>query len=237
MKLIEWSGKAVSFLVMGLAMMIALPVWAQSGATLLAITDLDCNWKLDGKPQGALKADDAKLVPVSLGKHLVQATSTDGQDEWKTVVNVSEAGQEMVEIKLKAAHQKRAAETDLQQNPTWTDPASGLMWARQDNGTDVNWNQANSYCQNLRLASYSNWRLPTIDELAGIYDQTQNVNGRHIKGGIRLLVSAPWSNSVVKSGFDRHDAALVLSFSGAGEKLTVLPYAIEGVLCVRRSGE
>ena len=29
---------------------------------------------------------------------------------------------------------------------TLTDPATGLMWARQDNGIDVNWRQSSSYC-------------------------------------------------------------------------------------------
>jgi len=48
----------------------------------------------------------------------------------------------------------------------WVDPDTGLMWAGKDNnGKDVNWRQATKYCRNLRLAGYSDWRLPTIDEL------------------------------------------------------------------------
>ena len=31
-----------------------------------------------------------------------------------------------------------------------------------------NWNDANTYCKNLILANYSNWRLPNLDELKGI---------------------------------------------------------------------
>ncbi len=53
---------------------------------------------------------------------------------------------------------------------TWTDLASGLTWARQDNGTDVDWRQSNSYCADLHLGGYSNWRLPTIEEIAAMYD-------------------------------------------------------------------
>jgi hypothetical protein len=71
------------------------------------------------------------------------------------------------------------------------------MWARQDNGSDVNWNQASNYCRNLTLAGYSNWRLATIDELADIYDQTPNVNGSRIKGDIRLTACCPWSSNEV----------------------------------------
>jgi len=38
----------------------------------------------------------------------------------------------------------------------WTDPATGLMWTHQDNGTVINWEQAKSYCANLRQGSLSN---------------------------------------------------------------------------------
>lgn len=99
----------------------------------------------------------------------------------------------MVEVKLKAVHDRRAIET-AQQYRTWTDPATELMWTRQDNGSDVDANQAGDYCRNLTLGGYSNWRLPTIDELAGIYDQMQNVNGWHIKGRIRVT-GWEWSSS------------------------------------------
>jgi hypothetical protein len=90
---------------------------------------------------------------------------------------------------------------------TWTDPATGLMWTRQDNGSNVNWNQAKDYCTNMTLFGYSNWRLATIEELAGIYDPTQNVNGRSIKGGIELGGGA-WSSSAGKSSGE----ALIFGF-------------------------
>ncbi len=69
------------------------------------------------------------------------------------------------------------------------------MWPRQDNGSAVDWNEATGYCQSLSLGGYSGWRLPTIDELAGIFDRTQNVNGMHIKGGINIISKDwVWSN-------------------------------------------
>ncbi len=70
----------------------------------------------------------------------------------------------------------------------WRDPDTGLLWMKQDNGHDVTdfLNGANNYCQNLNLGGYSGWRVPTDAELVTIYDKTQNVNGWHIKGGIKL---------------------------------------------------
>ena len=233
--MINPNAKALCLFLMLLLFATAAPLRAQSGATVLVTTDLDCNWKLDGKPQGVLKADDAKVVQVSLGKHLVQATSADGHDKWKTVVNVSQAGQEMVEIKLKDAHQRRVAETERTEHPTWNDPATGLMWARESNSSDVTWNQASNYCSNLRLAGYSNWRLATIDELAGIYDQTQNVDGCHTKGGIRFHnYCVSWSSSAGRASGE----AWTFVFSTGERDSDLLALSGDGrALCVRRSGE
>jgi hypothetical protein len=82
--------------------------------------------------------------------------------------------------------------------PTWTEPATGLMWTKKDNGYDVDWQQATNYCRNLQLAGYSGWRLPTIDELLGIYDSNISYPGVayvgygeshvawHVKGNLSL---------------------------------------------------
>jgi Protein of unknown function (DUF1566) len=106
------------------------------------------------------------------------------------------------------------------------------MWARQDNGSSVNWNQANNYCSNLRLGGYTNWRLGTVDELAGIYDQTQDVKGWHIKGGIQLS-GWTWSNS---QGSASGEAWGFGFNSGKRASVQLVYYSIRA-LCVRCSGE
>jgi Protein of unknown function (DUF1566). len=45
------------------------------------------------------------------------------------------------------------------------------MWAAMDNGSDINWANAKSYCENYRGGGYTDWRMPTQDELAGLYDR------------------------------------------------------------------
>ena len=111
--------------------------------------------------------------------------------------------------------------------------AETLIWAKQDNGGDVNWDQASNYCSNLRLAGYSNWRLPTIDELAGIYDESQNVDGWHIKEGIRLS-GGTWSSSAGNAS----GKAWVFLFVSGQRYSYVLDYSdAKRALCVRRSGE
>jgi serine/threonine protein kinase len=76
----------------------------------------------------------------------------------------------------------------------WTDPATGLMWAKKDNGSNVNWQQATDYCRNLQEVGHSDWRLPTIGELQGIYDASANVGVDHVKGNLTLS-GWSWSSS------------------------------------------
>jgi hypothetical protein len=66
-------------------------------------------------------------------------------------------------------------------NGTVLDTKSKLMWAAKDNGENINWANAKSYCENYRGGGYTDWRLPTVDELAGLYDpNNQNRYGYHI---------------------------------------------------------
>lgn len=54
-------------------------------------------------------------------------------------------------------------------NGTITDNATGLIWQQKTAGT-MNWDDAMKYCKNLKLGSYSDWRLPSIEELLSIVD-------------------------------------------------------------------
>ncbi|MCP4697683.1 MAG: DUF1566 domain-containing protein [Gammaproteobacteria bacterium] len=55
-------------------------------------------------------------------------------------------------------------------NGTVTDEIPALMWQQQDDGVQRNRLDAHNYCENLRLAGYENWRLPTIGELGSLVD-------------------------------------------------------------------
>ena len=50
------------------------------------------------------------------------------------------------------------------------DTKTGLMWAAKDNGFDIEWQDAKSYCENYRGGGYTDWRMPTQDELGELYD-------------------------------------------------------------------
>jgi hypothetical protein len=61
---------------------------------------------------------------------------------------------------------------------TISDLATGMMWARDDSGKAMNWQQALEYCENLELAGYDDWRLPNAKELQSIVDYTRAPDAR-----------------------------------------------------------
>ncbi|HYA15729.1 MAG TPA: DUF1566 domain-containing protein [Syntrophales bacterium] len=67
----------------------------------------------------------------------------------------------------KPSHDERFIAYD---NGTILDTNTNLMWAAKDNGSNINWQDAKSYCDNYSGGGYTDWRMPTQDELAGLYD-------------------------------------------------------------------
>ena len=70
------------------------------------------------------------------------------------------------------------------------DTETGLMWAKRDNGSGINWSNAKSYCDSYSGGGHTNWRLPTQDELAGLYDAGIRYREGHI---IDITACCPWA--------------------------------------------
>ena len=112
------------------------------------------------------------------------------------------------------------------------DRETDLMWARTDNRTDIDWTSADAYCEKLPLGGYSDWRLPTIDELETLYDP--NVDARlKIRSPLKLTACCPWSSD--KEG---SDSAWHFNFPYGTRYHFRLDFSdVRRALCVRRSGE
>jgi len=72
--------------------------------------------------------------------------------------------------------------------------AAPADWATADNGQDINWQDAKTYC----ARKGSGWRLPTLDELRGLHADAVRAKQGAACGDTtcqappRLRLSAPW---------------------------------------------
>ena len=115
----------------------------------------------------------------------------------------------------------------------WKDPDSGLTWTCKDNGSDITWKQAKSYCSGLSLAG-GGWRLPTIDELDGVYNASYV--GDHIKGRMRPSGYFTWSGTLNGSSEARF---IGFSLPPYQRQQSIRLGESDGLraFCVRRSGK
>lgn len=96
---------------------------------------------------------------------------------------------------------KRAGNFIAYDNGTVLDKSTGLMWAAKDNRKNINWYNANSYCQNYRGGGYTDWRLPSHDEVTGLYTQSEKSRyGYHVKKLINISSDYLWISDTRDSG-------------------------------------
>ena len=88
-------------------------------------------------------------------------------------------------------------------NGTVLDTRTNLMWAAKDNGANISWQDAKTYCKNYRGGGYTDWRMPTQAEVAELYDETMiNPNppadgcggDYHLTNLIHLTCCCPWAS-------------------------------------------
>jgi hypothetical protein len=80
------------------------------------------------------------------------------------------------------------------------DTQMSLMWATSDNGSDIDWANANTYCKNYRGGGYTDWRMPTYDELLQLYDHSlKNKNGYRLTNLITLTKCCSWASEASRS--------------------------------------
>jgi sugar lactone lactonase YvrE len=157
----------------------------------------------------------------------------------------------MLMASAQSAPESQSRAQDTQVRGFWTDPSTGLMWAGRDNDKDVSWKNAAKYCRDLRLAGYSDWRLPTLAELGIIYDRNVNAPGLsgpdngpstwHVKGNL-FLTGYQWSSE--RRNDDRgHPSGYAWFFDfndgKSNNQPTGFPYSPSFMrgLCVRGSGK
>jgi hypothetical protein len=77
-------------------------------------------------------------------------------------------------------------------NGTVTDTVTGLMWTKDANPFGrLNWDDAMSRCASFSISGIGGWRLPSKDELLGLYTAIQ---GGHFFTGVHRT-SVYWSST------------------------------------------
>lgn len=95
---------------------------------------------------------------------------------------------------------------------TVTDTSTGLMW-QQETAAEMAWESAISYCEDLSLAGYSDWRLPNINEVRSLVDYSKYYNPAiDISSFPDTVSSSYWSSTTFPNYSNR--AWLVVFVSG-----------------------
>ena len=110
---------------------------------------------------------------------------------------------------------------------TVLDTQTNLMWAAKDNGKNINWSGAKSYCDKYRGGGYTDWRMPTRDELAGLYDANKiNRYGYKVTALIEISECCPWASETRGSEaayFNFRDGWRSWGHQSGGNGLRALP--------------
>lgn len=116
-------------------------------------------------------------------------------------------------------------------NGTVLDTKTNLMWSSKDNGSDTDWENAKSYCENYKGGGYTDWRMPTQDELEELYDRSILGNDNyHLTTTITLTASCLWTSET------RRTAAAYFHFRNGSRHLTHQSNSVNGrVLPVRNN--
>ncbi|MGB5867386.1 MAG: DUF1566 domain-containing protein, partial [Arcobacteraceae bacterium] len=109
-----------------------------------------------------------------------------------------------------------------------TSSINDLMWEDTKNATntDINWEKAQRYCEDLQIADYDDFRLPTIDELSELYDYKEKIyNGF---GG-----KFYWSDTTYSDEHKVWNYSVVKNFEDGRNEKSIKEFAQGRVRCVR----
>lgn len=83
---------------------------------------------------------------------------------------------------------------DERETGIYLDKKRQLIWTANDNGRDISWVKSFAYCEELSLAGFDDWRLPTLEELKQIMKPMSN-RQYATPQEIQLTSCCPWSST------------------------------------------
>jgi len=125
-------------------------------------------WGLDGR-------DLATSFGFIEGSTAVAFFDGPGSGTWYQAKKAEGGGARPLPVRSTGKSQTRKQEAGddrfiAHDNGTVSDKKTGLMWAAKDDGKGLNKRDLRAYFENYRAGGYTDWRVPTVDELKTIYD-------------------------------------------------------------------
>jgi hypothetical protein len=108
------------------------------------------------------------------------------------------------------------------------DNFTNLVWTKNSSPNSMNWNSAKRYCQNLSVDGYSDFRLPTIEELYYLSDRSKREPAVDTKY-FNIKSRWHWSDNIIKSYDSRSWVVYFSSGNGSWDNQTSSYFAV----CVR----
>ena len=212
---------------------------AREGAIEVTATDAKGN-DVAGKltVDGCAEGEVPGTVKLMVGKHKL-AVAGGASGSWRGEVTVTERTVTPVVAKLVKGAAAGDESYELLADGEIVQRGD-LMWTVRDNGSDVDWNEAKAYCEACRVGGYSDWRMPTIEELQGLYVKGNSYKTRDVSGDYPahiakpFILTTPW---VWSSTLDGSSSAFYFFFGGVRGSNGLTVRGDYRVLCVRRSGE
>jgi hypothetical protein len=151
-------------------------------------------WRDGRKPQrvGASAPSDSEAE-----KRRLEEERRQREDAERVASQRREEERQLLEQRRQEEAEREEATRAALAADVWADASTGLVWARRDSGpSDLDWNQAKTYCSNLTLGGSSRWRLPSIAELETLYDPSSGTDC-HIRPPLHLTGCSVWSSTML----------------------------------------
>ena len=111
-------------------------------------------------------------IQLEPGRYHIEVSKNGYKTDWQWVKVGSEEDLK-IDVQLKKDRSdgvlKREGRFVAYRNGTVKDSGTGLMWAAKDSSNAVSWHGAERYCENYTGGGYTDWRMPTQDELSELY--------------------------------------------------------------------
>jgi hypothetical protein len=162
---------------LGLSLPLADRTYAMAQISLQNNTKLWLNLYIDGNfGCGPVMPSGFCTSSITAGSHLLEARKGEEVVSHESGVNIGDGTSPVWTVTIAEEEKKGHRETGRDgrfiayDDGTVLDTRTNLMWAAKDNGRNINWEDAKSYCENYRGGGYTDWRMPTQNELVGLYD-------------------------------------------------------------------